>query len=277
MAKRFTDSNKYKKLFYRGLPGPYKLLWDFLYHDCDNCGIWIVDFEMAQNYVGKDMPINKKMALELFNEGEVRIIEIKGGEKWFLPGFIEFQYVQLSEKNRAHIPVIAALKKLDLLNPDFSIKENLKGDLRPLQGAKDKAQEKEKDKDMEKEAPPHLETHYIVVSMEKTFRDHNAAYPFDTESDFPCLFEIGKKLHKWLQLGGQVTDVSNLKPVLFRWGELVVHIKADPHLCKYSLTQINKHFQSVVQSFNNAGSGKYSKNNGHQPVITGAAEGAGTL
>jgi hypothetical protein len=150
MAKRFTDSNKYKKPFIRGLQGPYKLLWDYLYHDCDHSGIWIVDFEIAQSYVGKDMPINKKKALELFNFDEPRVVEIEGGKKWFLPGFIEFQYGVLSEKNRAHSSVIVTLKKLNLINPDLTLKE-FKPLASPLQGGKEKDKDKEKEKDMEQE------------------------------------------------------------------------------------------------------------------------------
>ena len=59
MAKRFTDTEKYRKPFLRGLQGAYKLLWDFLYHDCNHAGIWIKDFEIAQIYIGNDMPINE--------------------------------------------------------------------------------------------------------------------------------------------------------------------------------------------------------------------------
>lgn len=144
MAKRFTDTNKYKKPFIRGLQGAYKLLWDFLYHDCDHAGIWIVDFEIAQMYVGNDMPISKERAIELFNAGEKRIVEFDGGKKWFIPSFIEFQYGELSEKNRAHGSVLLLLKKNNLLN---SINSD-KGDVSPLQGGKE--QDKDKDKDMVK-------------------------------------------------------------------------------------------------------------------------------
>lgn len=148
MAKRFTDTNKYKKPFIRSLQGAYKLLWDFLYHDCDHAGIWIVDFEIAQTYVGKDMPVNKEEALLLFNNDEARIIEIDDGKKWFIPSFIEFQYGVLSEKNRAHSNVISVLRKHKLLNKDLSIKKE-KPLTSPLQGAKEKEQEKEKEKELE--------------------------------------------------------------------------------------------------------------------------------
>jgi hypothetical protein len=139
MAKRFTDTNKYKKPFVRGLQGAYKLLWDYLYHDCDHAGIWIVDFEIAQLYLGSDVPVNKQDALKFFNDGEIRIIEVENGTKWFIKPFIEFQYGKLNENNRVHSSIIQVLNKID------------KGLIRSLQGRKDKDKDKEKDKEEDKE------------------------------------------------------------------------------------------------------------------------------
>ena len=142
MAKRFTDTQKYHKPFIRGLQGAYKVLWDYLYHDCDHAGIWIVDFEIAQIYIGKDMPVNKSDALKFFNSGEKRIVEINKGTKWFIPSFIEFQYGELNPENRAHKSVINILKKYNLYSDS-------KGLISSLQGAKDK--DKDKDKEMDKD------------------------------------------------------------------------------------------------------------------------------
>lgn len=143
MAKRFTDTNKYKKPFLRSLPGPYKLLWDFLYHECDHAGIWIVDFQIAQIYVGDDMEIDYDEAIQYFNFTEERIIELDGGKKWFLPSFIEFQYGNLNSKNRAHNSVISILEKYNLYDPSLGL-------IRPLQGCKDKDKDKDKDKEKDK-------------------------------------------------------------------------------------------------------------------------------
>ena len=121
MAKRFTDTDKYKKPFIRGLQGAYKLLWDYIYHDCNHAGIWIVDFEVAQIYVGSDMPINKKDAFKYFNENETKILEINNGSKWFIIPFIDFQYGNLSENNRAHLSVIRILNKYKLLKDNKPI------------------------------------------------------------------------------------------------------------------------------------------------------------
>jgi hypothetical protein len=146
MAKRFTDTNKYKKPFIRGLQGAYKLLWDYLYHDCDHAGIWIVDFEVAQLYLGKDMPVNKTDALKYFNTDEQRIIEVDNGQRWFIPSFIDIQYGELSEVNRAHNSVLNILKTYNLLE---KIKKENKPLPSPLKGAKDKDKDKDMVKDME--------------------------------------------------------------------------------------------------------------------------------
>lgn len=191
MAKRFTDTAKYKKQFIRGLPGPYKLLWDFLYHDCDHAGIWIVDFEIAQKYIGDDMPVTKERALELFNAGETRIVVLNGGGKWFIAPFIEFQYTKLSEKNRAHCNVIPILQKFDLLNSDLSLKIN-KPLTSPLQGAKEKEQEKETEqkKETEDESAREGINHLIIPQMWACWKRNFPSYTADKKNDFPALGSI---------------------------------------------------------------------------------------
>lgn len=144
MAKRFTDTNKYRKPFIRGLKGAYKLLWDYLYHDCDHAGIWIVDFEVAQIYIGSDMPVNKNDALKYFNDNEIRIIPFDNDSKWFIPSFVDFQYGELNSSNRAHNSVINLLSKQNLYSID-------KGLTRGLQDPKDKDKDKDMDKDKKKE------------------------------------------------------------------------------------------------------------------------------
>ena len=111
MSKRFTDTDKFKKAFYRGLPSSYKLLWDYLYHDCNHAGIWHVDFEIAQIFVGKDAPINREDALKLFNTGEERILVFGNGKKWLIRPFIFFQYGVLNPSVRLHRSIMDILEK----------------------------------------------------------------------------------------------------------------------------------------------------------------------
>jgi hypothetical protein len=144
MSKRFTDTGKYDSPFFRSLKGPYKLLWDYLYHVCTFFGVWIVEFDIAQIKIGKDMKINKEDAIRYFNRNKIRIVEIDNGDRWFIPSFLEHQYKiesirDLNKKNRVHKSVLIELKKLGLDKPLA----------RGLVGCKDK--DKDKDKEEEKE------------------------------------------------------------------------------------------------------------------------------
>jgi hypothetical protein len=150
MAKRFTDTEKWKKPFIRGLQGPYKLLWLYICDDCDHAGIWQVDIDVAQIRIGEKIDINE--AIKIFDE---KIIIFDKGNKWFIPSFIEFQYPSgLNPDNRAHNSIIILLEKYKLLD-----KQN-KPLTRPLQGCKDMDMDMVKDKDKVKE-PKNIEISFL--------------------------------------------------------------------------------------------------------------------
>jgi len=137
MAKRFTDNRKWKKDFIKELPGAYKLLWFYIVDDCEHYGIWDVEIDIAQLRIGKDMPIDEQKAIEFFGDN-IQVID--SGKKWFIPGFIKWQYGELTESNRVHKSVIIELDRLGLY----------KGLTSPLQGVKDKDKDKDKDKEKDK-------------------------------------------------------------------------------------------------------------------------------
>jgi hypothetical protein len=97
MAKRLTDTEKWKKPFVRGLDAPYKLLWFYILDDCDHAGIWQVDEDVAKIRVDKS--IDFEIAKELFKE-QIQVID--NGDKWFIFDFVEFQYGVLNPDNRVH-------------------------------------------------------------------------------------------------------------------------------------------------------------------------------
>lgn len=137
MAKRFTDTDKWKKPFVRGLQGTYKLLWFYICDDCDHAGIWQVDLEVTRLRVGPDVDLD--LAIEYFGK---KIVVFDGGAKWFIPSFLDFQYPSgLSLNNKAHGGVIKILEKYDLLH---HIIKPLK---RTLQGSKVTESDKDKDKE----------------------------------------------------------------------------------------------------------------------------------
>lgn len=132
MAKRFTDTDKWKKSFIKSLPTEYKLFWLYLLDECDNAGIWHVELDLAELRLG--IKLSHQKIRGLFSG---KVVEFDNGTKWFLPDFITFQYGELDVKNRAHKSVIEKIVKYGLnTNKPLGC---------PLEGAKDKYKDKDKE------------------------------------------------------------------------------------------------------------------------------------
>ena len=139
MAKRFTDTDKWKKPWFRKLKPIYKIFWIYLTDNCDKSGIWEVDFELAQMFIGKKLNIDETK--EAFSK---QFIELDHGKRWFLVDFVEFQYGELNKNNPAHKNVIKDLSNRNLLNKSEGASEGLQS---TLEGTKDKDKDKDKEKD----------------------------------------------------------------------------------------------------------------------------------
>jgi len=122
MAKRMTDSDKWKKGFIRGLSPKYKLFWLYILDDCTHAGIWETDFEVASIRIG-----SKVTEAEAVRVMASHIVIFDGGNKWFIPSFIDFQYVTLNENSRVHQSVIKALDKYDVYNIKGISPNDIKG------------------------------------------------------------------------------------------------------------------------------------------------------
>ena len=136
MTKRFTDTEKWRKGFIRGLQGPYKLLWLYILDECDHAGIWHVELDVASVRIGAS--IDEQGAIEALGN---HIVPFGDNKKWFIPDFVAFQYGELNTTNRVHQSVIRQLERYGLY----------KGHISPIQGAKEKDKEKDKDKEKEKD------------------------------------------------------------------------------------------------------------------------------
>lgn len=154
MAKRLSDTDKWKKPFIRSLETPYKLLWFYILDDCDHAGIWHVDMEVACLRIGENLTINE--AIMQFSD---KISVIDNGTKWFIRDFIEFQYGELNHKNRVHESVLRILSKYNLL-------QEIKPLTSPLQGVKDKDKDKDKDNDIIYENSEKIKSgiHFVIGS-----------------------------------------------------------------------------------------------------------------
>lgn len=192
MPKRFTDTQKWNKPFIRSLKAPYKLLWFYILDECDHAGIWQVDFQVAQIKIGEK--INKKDAIQIFNN---KIIILDNGEKWFIPSFIEFQYGELQENNRAHRNVIYLLTKYELINEKLKFKPLTS----PLQGSIDIYKEKEEEKEQAKEEEgniPNLQQVKDYFKL-KGYKEEIAIKAFEYYDANNWKDKDGKKVLSWKQ------------------------------------------------------------------------------
>lgn len=130
MAKRFTDSNKWKDTWFQDLPTKYKLFWVYLLDECDAAGIWKPNIRLACFQIGE--PFEELELKRVFGDR----ITITGDGYWFIKKFIEFQYGELSEHSKPHQSVIKILEK-----------HNIKGYAKGIYTLKEKEKEQDKEKD----------------------------------------------------------------------------------------------------------------------------------
>jgi len=208
LPKRFTDSNKWKKKWFRCLSNDHKVFWIYVLDQCDHAGIWEVDFEAAEFFC---RGIDESEIRQVFKK---QYQEIDNGKRWFLKDFVDFQYGTLNENNRAHLSVINILLKYKLI-------EN-KGLIRPLQGYKDKDKDKVKVKVKEKETKAEqikkIESNFSALAAEFQLSDSQLKKEFDDWRDY--MLSHGKQyknynatFRRWLRSDYAKKDSVTLKDI----------------------------------------------------------------
>ena len=197
MAKRFTDTNKWDKLWYRKLPPEYKCLWDYLFTKCDVAGIYDVDIGLASFIIGVEFQYD--IIIKTFKDQ----IQVINENKWWLIKFVDFQYGELSENCKPHQAVIKRLKK-------YNLKGYTKG-IEISNTLKDKDKDKVKDKDIEQRAEafinkacaealkiqpsPHPETLDGFTKYWTEFNDGGNKMRFEMQK----VFNIKRRLQNWIK------------------------------------------------------------------------------
>lgn len=186
MAKRFTDTGKWKMAWFRELSPKLKAINDFICDNCDHAGIWDIDLKGLSFYVNE---MNSRGVVQDISLGEIdkafqgKVVFI-GNDKLFLEVFVLFQYklkslTDLKFSNTVHKSIVDRLEKYQIISVQSFKQENsdviktniiiLKGLPMPLvEGAVDKDKDIYWDKDMDKD-------------MDKD-RAHKSKFKFDFES-----------------------------------------------------------------------------------------------
>lgn len=135
MAKRFTETGKWMDPWYRELDPVFKLAWQYVCDHCDHAGVLHLDRPLAEFQIGT------KVDWDEFLEVAGGRIEALDSGKWWITGFIGFQYGYLKPDCNAHKPAFQSLEKHGLQS------RVLEGYLKGTQRDQDKDKDKDKDKD----------------------------------------------------------------------------------------------------------------------------------
>ena len=119
MAKRFTDSEKWKDPFFEELTKDLKLAWLYILDDCCHAGIWQKSIKRLNFAI--DSNLTEADLIQAFSKRIIVLAE----DKWFIQKFITFQYGK-DFMNSKQKPVLSAIK---ILNEHRIIEELPNGSL----------------------------------------------------------------------------------------------------------------------------------------------------
>ena len=169
MAKRFIDTEIWAKKWFMELSPVYKLVYVYLFTNCDCVGVWTPNELLANFIIGE-----KSIDWDHFFNTMQRHIEILEDGKYFLIDFCDFQYGELKGTCKPHKKYIAELKKHNLF--ERVCKGYTKGIHTLQEKEKEQEQEKEEEKEEEKKKPDliitkTLETIKLPKKIKKLFVD----------------------------------------------------------------------------------------------------------
>lgn len=115
MAKRFTDTDKWKREWFSELDPKAKLVWIYLLDQCDHCGIWPRNMKLLSEQTGIKL---EEDTFQVWFHGKLVKFD---SDKYFIPSFFEFQYGHSKDDFKAKKSAVSVLVKLGLMNQDGSL------------------------------------------------------------------------------------------------------------------------------------------------------------
>lgn len=207
MAKRFTDTNKWRDEWWGALDNDYRMIWLYLVDSCSIAGIWKKDFR------GLNFNCNTNITPEEFHKAfKSRVVD--RGHYYFIPKFLLFQCPKgLNSNKPAVVSIVNELESYcltELVNQLFGNDYLIIKDK-----GKDKRKEKGKDKDSVESEIFSDET--FIENLETTHKGK------DFRDAFSQCFIY------WMNSKSPPTEISEWKQKLSTW------------LIKYQPSKNNEH------------------------------------
>ena len=213
MAKRFTDTDKWKDEWYTELPNDYKIIWQYLLDTCDNAGI------VKRNIKILNIMCNTNVSADdILNVFKDRVTQISD-DKWIINKFCVYQYGNdfLQSKNKAVISAVNKLIDNNLYNN--STNTILIPYQYPIDTPKEEDKDKDKDKlkDIDKSKSESIGNNYGIyyklykklTNYETEYREYEDIY-FDIQNDITWekFFEVLKLSDKEKKLMDEVITIK---------------------------------------------------------------------
>jgi transcription termination factor NusB len=169
MAKRYHDTNIWEEDWFLSLSPNHMLFWLYVCDKCDHAGILRPNKSLFEKIT--TLKVDVDQFLDSVNSFDRVRIGVLDNGRWFLTGFIVFQYGKsLNTNNRVHKSIIEQLEKNQVdyksmcygLDPFLTSKRD---QVDPIDTLKDK------DKDKEKNKVLLVIPEYLKDSVEK-FKEH---------------------------------------------------------------------------------------------------------
>lgn len=114
MPNRFTATEKWQKAWFCALNSTNKLVWNYICDNCNNAGIWDINWPILEFHTGTPTPVNPAV-FGVRDDLLPRVITLPNN-RWFIPGFVLFQQKisnlsDLNPDNNSHKNIIYLLKK----------------------------------------------------------------------------------------------------------------------------------------------------------------------
>jgi uncharacterized protein YdaU (DUF1376 family) len=98
----------------------------------------------------------------------------------------------------------------------------------------------------------------LIPDMQKTWIKKFPKYFLEKEKDFPALLKISSNVAKLVGASDNPLSqtIEEKNQIKHRWGEIVDFISSEDFFKNYSISQVDRHFQSILQKEKNGN--KYS-------------------
>ena len=151
MAKRFTDSEKWRDNWFTDLTNDQKIIWIYILDNCDNAGIWKMNMKNLNYFCSTNISVEE--FIFTFQKRLTRINE----ELFLINKYCIFQYGPdfLNSKNKAVISALdklTQLKVVEKLNNTYTLSIPYQYPINtPKEEEEDKEQDMDKDKSINKD------------------------------------------------------------------------------------------------------------------------------